>query len=84
MICDYGMDDAIGLITIHPSDVIGSEYYAQIIRRTSELLNEQFSLAKEILSKNRAGIDALTEALLAKNSLKEKEIDEILCKTAIR
>lgn len=83
MLCDYGMDDEIGLAAIRLSEIVGSEYHTQIMRKTAEILSEQFRAAKEILTKNKAAIDALVEALLVKNALKESEIDSILQKTAV-
>ncbi len=83
MICKYGMDEEIGLSYIEDGNISAS-YYAEIRRRTNEILATELNNTIEIISKNKAAIDTMTEALLDKNHLKEKDIDDIFTATADR
>jgi ATP-dependent Zn protease len=55
----------------------------QIITRVNEILQEQLEITKRIIQANKHAIDNLVTALLEENSLKQKEIDDILSKSGI-
>ena len=78
MICSYGMDEKLGLACINEPT---GEYFLTIHNRVNEILAEELENAIDIIAKNKAAIDALVAALIEKNHLKEKEIDEIFKKT---
>ena len=78
MICTYGMDDAVGLAYIESGNRSN-----EVFGRVNEILKEELANAVSIISENKNGIDALTDALLQSNHLKEGEIDNILSKTVV-
>ena len=83
MICYYGMDDKIGMSSIDMDAVKRSPYYMQIITRVNEILQEQLEITKRIIEANKHAMDNLVTALLEENSLKQKEIDDILSKSGV-
>jgi ATP-dependent Zn protease len=60
-----------------------SPYYTTVIGRVNEILQEQLEFTKRIIEANKQAIDNLVVALLEQNSLKQKDIDEILSKSGI-
>ncbi len=76
MICKYGMDEEIGLSYLSNNDTL-SLYYNEIRKRTNEILSAELKNTIKIIADNKAAIDKMVEALLEKNHLKEKEIDDI-------
>ena len=77
MICYCGMDTEIGLSTVDLSRA-GDEYNTRIRERVNAILEQEYNNARSLISKNRNAINALVDALLEKNQLKEDEIDAIL------
>ena len=84
MICYYGMDEKIGMSSVDLEQIKRSPYYINIITRVNEILQEQLVITKRIIEANKQAIDNLVVALLDQNSLKQKEIDEILSKSNIQ
>jgi cell division protease FtsH len=91
MVCQWGMSDKVGPVTFRqgePHPFLGremaepkdfSEETARIIDdEVRRIIQEMEEKAKEILTSNRDGLDALTEGLLDNESLSREEIDEIL------
>ena len=78
MICNYGMDEKIGLCSLKLSEITNSEYYSRILMRINEKLNEEFGQAKAIIERNKAAMDRLVEELVDKNAIKGNEIEEVL------
>ena len=83
MICRYGMDEKIGMSSIDLEEIKHSPYYTTVISRVNEILQEQLEFTKRIIEANKQAIDNLVVALLEQNSLKQKEIDDILSKSGI-
>jgi len=77
MICDYGMDDEAGLISLDALGLSGSEFETRITSRISDILSEQLETAKTIISDNKIIIDRMAEALQKKNYLTAEEIQEV-------
>ena len=76
MICNYGMDDAVGMSFVSSRELDAG--YGQIVReRVNALLRAELANAVALIRENRAGMDGMVEALLDRNHLKEQEIDEI-------
>ena len=69
------MDDTFGLAVITPDNM--PNYYSEVRTRVNSILTEQYKKACEIIEKNRAAIDALCDALIAKNHLRGPEINDI-------
>lgn len=78
MICTYGMDEKMGLCAMNMAEISSTPYYAQIVARINERLNEEFMATKSVVENNKNAIDALVDALMTKNSLKGDEIARIL------
>jgi ATP-dependent metalloprotease FtsH len=76
MICRYGMDPEIGLTYVDPASAVG-EWATSIHTRIKSLLDSEMRRAVEAIEQNRRAIDAMVAALLAKNHLREEEIDAI-------
>ena len=83
MICDYGMDEVMGLSYTEPAAATDA-YHAALRARTNEILAAELDAAVEAVEKNRAAVDALVAALVEKNQLRGTEIDAIFCKLAVR
>lgn len=81
MICEFGMDEKLGLSVID-AKMLGGAYYPIIRDRINEILSAELNTAIKQIEDNRQAIDALVDALVKKNQLRENEIDEILSKTA--
>ncbi len=80
MICRYGMDKEIGLSYLE-EDQTASPYYYEVRKRVNAILAQELEETVAIVSSQKAAIDAMVEALLERNHLKEQEIDEIFAKT---
>ena len=81
MICHCGMDDEIGLVYLTPDEIKENPL---ITKRIGEVLKGELAVACDVISKNRAAIDALVSALLEKNHLRGDEIHAILDANAER
>ena len=77
MICSYGMDQSVGMSYINANGI------TQTIRdRVNSILDEELKNAIAIIKANREAIDAIVDALIDRNHLKENEIDDIFTSTA--
>ena len=76
IICTYGMDEQIGLVSSRAleGDV---EYKSLVRRRINEILSQELEIAKQLISDNKEAVDALVSALIKKTYLKGDEIDAI-------
>lgn len=82
MICRYGMDPEVGLSYLDPSAIRSGENQA-VRQKVNCMLAEQLSAAIRIIEANKPAIDAMVDALMEKNHLKENEIDEIFGSNAV-
>ncbi len=73
LICDYGMD-SFAFLALNRNRTGDDD---RIIERISRILEEQYERAQRIISERRSHLDALTEALMARNSLTETDMAEI-------
>src|SRR5690606_9782024 len=89
MVTRWGMSEKIGLVQLAPrqnpylgisgpADQPFSEETARLIdSEIQRIINESYEQAKSLLRKHRKQLDALVEALLARETLDEKEILEV-------
>lgn len=80
MICSYAMDNDDDYLTyIEDSNyhMINDKTIDMINQKRKELLKEASEYAKEILSRNRALLDKLVDALLEKGILDENDLDKL-------
>ena len=82
MICDYGMDDEMG-IPYMDETALPSEYYTRVHDRIKSILDRELENAVVTIRENKFAMNRLVEALMTKNHLKGDEIDEIFRKTTI-
>ena len=78
MICNYGMDDDIGLIYIDENMAQSSEIAMMIHKKTVEILNQEMKNTITDIKDGYDKISRLVDILLQKNSLNGEEIDKIL------
>ena len=73
-VCDYGMDDELGLLYIPDP----SNPPIEVRNRIHALLSETVCSVTEELANNKATIQAFAEKLLEKNKLSSYEIQKLL------
>lgn len=91
MVCEYGMSDTIGPLTVgkrHGNPFLGrdmmedrnySEEIAMAIDKEIRLTMEQaYERAKSILSENREKMDAIVKVLLEKETLEREEFEALM------
>ena len=76
--CTYGMDDAFGLSYIDRQTAQSGQLSGAVRDAVNQLLAQQMHNAIELISANKARIDALVQQLLEKNHLSGKEIANII------
>jgi len=69
----YGMDEEFGLAAVE-----SGEFTQEMRERVNEILQKELEEAVKIIESNRQKLDDLTEALLDKNHLTDKEMGKIL------
>lgn len=77
IVCNYGMDDAIGLAVVQEKELSDGLLAQKIRDSVNDILQKELEKAKEILTNNRIAIEKIVEALLQKNHLGAKEIEMI-------
>jgi len=82
IICTYGMDEAFGLAVIDPQTARTGELSAEVRAAVNKMLDAEMKQAIDLITENKAVIDALIAELMKKNHLGGKEIDAILSKKA--
>lgn len=82
MICNYGMDQSVGMSYID-SGAINSAVNQAVREKVNLMLNEELDRAIKIIEANKQAIDAMVDALMEKNHLKENEIDDIFSRTVV-
>ncbi len=86
MVCEWGMSDAVGPMTFRPADplngqpgqILSEEMAVLISEEVKGLVRAAYDRAREILEKNRTTLDAITEALLEKETINREELREIV------
>jgi len=91
MVCQWGMSEKIGAMTFHRGEehpflgmrlaeekTFSEEMAWQIDQEISALIRGAESKALELVSQNRAKLDALATALLDEETLDGARVDEIL------
>ena len=81
MVCRYGMDESVGLSYVDHAELTSANG-GYIRDRVNDILSTELQEAVRIIGANTAAIDAIVDALMEKNHLKQNEIDEIFKRTA--
>ncbi len=88
MICRYGMDDEFGLLSTPElfkyAEAMSSPVYLRVNRTASKILKEQMEQTRMLLDENRQHLDAVAKALLEKNRLYRKDLEQILPQISIK
>ncbi|MBI2873633.1 MAG: ATP-dependent metallopeptidase FtsH/Yme1/Tma family protein [Firmicutes bacterium] len=97
MITEYGMSKALGPLTLgHKEtqvflgrDIARDRNYSEEIARsidleTRKIVDTSYQQAEEIITQNRASLDALAEMLLEKETVKGEELAEMLAQMSHR
>ena len=91
MVTVYGMSDKMGNLTYgksqehvfmgrdfgHSRD-FSEEIAADIDKEVKKIIDERYAIAKELLNQNRDMLDYISKALLDRETLDEKEFDELM------
>lgn len=91
MVTMYGMSDKMGNLTYgksqehvfmgrdfgHSRD-FSEEIAAEIDKEVKKIIDERYAIAKELLNNNRDMLDYISKALLDKETLDEKDFDELM------
>ena len=77
MICSWGMNDDFGLSVIDVSHVDMSSLGDDVRKVVNEILTTEFRYVKDVITNNKAKIDALVDALIERSQLTGTEIVEI-------
>jgi ATP-dependent Zn protease len=80
MICNYGMEEKIGLAVLSPEEATKGPLALKINERISEILKEEMTETVDHISDAKPRIDRMVAALLEKNKLSKEEIEAILNK----
>jgi len=91
MVCEYGMSDKVGPLTLRKKDseiFLGRDFVKEkaYSEKTAEMIDQEVKKivedcrdrAKELLRKNMAKLDRLAKALMEKEILVGEEVEEIL------
>lgn len=93
MVTAYGMSDKMGNLTYGKSQEhvfmgrdfghnrdFSEEIAAEIDKEVKKIIDERYDIAKDLLSKNRDMLEYISKALLDRETLDEKEFDELMAK----
>lgn len=77
IVCNYGMDDNVGLAVVQESELSSGAMAVQVREAVNNILKNELKNAQDILVANCTAIEKIVEELLQKNHLTSNEIDEI-------
>lgn len=78
MICNYGMDDAMGMAVLSHEEATRGPLAGKINQRVSQIIKEEMDETLKIITKAKPRIDRMVNGLLEKNKLTREEIEEAL------
>ena len=78
MISRFGMDDETGLVSYDVLTSYNITSNIEIVQRVKSLLKELYDDTKRIIEDNKQLLDKLTERLLKKETINERELNEIV------
>jgi len=82
LICRYGMDDEFGPLAapelLQFAPAVGSPLYVQVSEAARTLLKRELERTVQALTANRSHLDAVAEALIARNRLLRLDLEAIL------
>jgi ATP-dependent Zn protease len=82
MISRYGMDEAFGILSTPElfkyAEAMGSPLYQEVSTAAARLLKNEMARTLKLLEANRPHLDAVSKALLEKNRLYRKDLEQLL------
>ena len=82
MVSVFGMDDDFGLLSVPElfkhAEAVSSPMYHRVSQAAGEILKQEMEKTLKLLEQNRTHLDAVSKALLAKNRLYRKDLEELL------
>ena len=91
MVTAYGMSDKMGNLTYGKSEEhifmgrdfghtrnFSEEIAAEIDKEVKRIVDERYQIAKDLLGQNRDMLEFISQALLERETLDEKEFDELM------
>lgn len=88
MICRYGMDEEFGLLAtpelFKHAEAMSSPTYQKVNELAGRILKEQMEATVKLLEANRRHLDAVSKALLEKNRLYRKDLEQLLPKRSAK
>lgn len=82
MVCRYGMDDEFGLLVtkdlLDYEGALSSPVYLKVNKAAGKILNEQMEATRRLLGENREHLEAVAQALVARERLTREELKAIL------
>lgn len=78
MICNYGMDDVIGLVSLSQNEALNGPLAGKITERVSVIIGQEMIETVKIINESKMQLDQLVSALLEKNRLTGEEINAVL------
>nr|WP_321468285.1 ATP-dependent zinc metalloprotease FtsH [uncultured Desulfobulbus sp.] len=86
MVCEWGMSEAVGPLTFHATSPLGGQAAQIISEQTAMLLDAEvkklvqsaYDRAKDILTNHRLHLDAITQALLDRETISGEDIKRII------
>ncbi len=82
MICRYGMEEDFGLLAtpelFNYTEAVSSPIYQRVSEAAGRILKQEMENTLKLLKENRAHLDAVAKALLAKNRLYRDDLKQLL------
>jgi cell division protease FtsH len=89
MVCEWGMSDAVGPLTFRaanplsnqPGQIISEQTAVLIDGEVKKIVQSSYDTARSLLEKHRLLLDAITNALLERETISRADIQAIIEKT---
>ena len=78
MICTYGMDENIGMVSLSEEEATKGPLADKITARISEIIKEELTKSIEMIKKGKPAIDKLVKNLMEKNKLTKEEMEGLM------
>lgn len=78
MICNYGMDNEIGMAVLSQEEATRGPLAGKINGRVSQIIKNEMEETIKIITEAKPRIDKMVNALLEKNKLTKEEIEQLL------
>jgi cell division protease FtsH len=80
MICNYGMDEEIGMAVLSQEEATRGPRAGKISERVSQIIKQEMEETVKIITEAKPRIDRMVNALLEKNKLTKEEMEQLLAR----